>query len=367
MVESIVITHFHLDHWGDLVPWVWGALYLNARDHALPRPHLWVPPTGRAAARAIRRAARLPRHVRSRVRGLRVRAGRPVHGRGVRRHRDERAALHARRVCASARGRRALAGVLRGRRARSRRSSTWPEEPTSFSARRHWPTAISTGSLGGICRSRRPRRRSRSRAPDAAGHAPAGRAARAAPPPARVRRARCRRVARRSSSRPIGPTDTRRMSGWGTPRAAVVFVVGAIATWLAGIVLSKTTDALDVRLGLGEELGGLLLLALAGSLPEVAITVSACAGGHLGLAAGNLIGGIAVQTMVLLICDAFAGDNAAHVPRRRADAGARGAARDDRRLRGADGRAAEAVRRDRRRRQPGVGCDLRVSGASGST
>ncbi len=47
-VEAIVITHFHLDHWGDLVPWVWGALYLKARDQALPRPHVWVPPTGRA-------------------------------------------------------------------------------------------------------------------------------------------------------------------------------------------------------------------------------------------------------------------------------------------------------------------------------
>ena len=98
------------------------------------------------------------------------------------------------------------------------------------------------------------------------------------------------------------------MSGWGTPLLLIVFGGGAVATWLAGMVLSKATDALDVRLGLGEELGGLLLLALAGSLPEVAITVSACAGGHLGLAAGNLIGGIAVQTMVLLICDAFAGD-----------------------------------------------------------
>ncbi len=98
------------------------------------------------------------------------------------------------------------------------------------------------------------------------------------------------------------------MSGWGTPLLLIVFAGGAVATWLAGMLLSKTTDALDVRLGLGEELGGLLLLALAGSLPEVAITVSAAAGGHLGLAAGNLIGGIAVQTMVLLVCDAFAGD-----------------------------------------------------------
>jgi len=44
--DAIVITHFHLDHWGDLVPWVWGASYLERRDGAPPRPELWVPPTG---------------------------------------------------------------------------------------------------------------------------------------------------------------------------------------------------------------------------------------------------------------------------------------------------------------------------------
>jgi len=49
-----------------------------------------------------------------------------------------------------------------------------------------------------------------------------------------------------------------------------------------------------------------VLLAIAGTLPEIAITVSAAAKGHLGLAAGNLIGGVAVQTMVLVICDAVA-------------------------------------------------------------
>jgi cation:H+ antiporter len=86
-----------------------------------------------------------------------------------------------------------------------------------------------------------------------------------------------------------------------------VFAAGAAAIWAAGVVLSKATDALDVRLGLGEELGGILLLAIAGSLPEVAITVSAAASGNLALAAGNLIGGIAVQTMVLVLCDVAVG------------------------------------------------------------
>jgi ribonuclease BN (tRNA processing enzyme) len=42
--DAVVVTHFHLDHWGDLVSWVWGALYLGG----LRRPALWVPPEGRA-------------------------------------------------------------------------------------------------------------------------------------------------------------------------------------------------------------------------------------------------------------------------------------------------------------------------------
>jgi cation:H+ antiporter len=88
-----------------------------------------------------------------------------------------------------------------------------------------------------------------------------------------------------------------------TPGLIAIFLAGAIATWLAGTLLTKTTDALDRRLNLGEALGGVILLAFAGSLPEVAITVSAAASGHLDLAAGNLIGGIATQTMVLVVCD----------------------------------------------------------------
>ena len=79
--------------------------------------------------------------------------------------------------------------------------------------------------------------------------------------------------------------------------------VGAGLTWRAGVELARTTDALDARLHLGEEIGGIVLLAIAGSLPELAITVSAAAQGNLDLAAGNLIGGIAVQTMVLVLCD----------------------------------------------------------------
>lgn len=43
-VDAILITHFHLDHWGDVVPWVWGRMFGLGRNQK--RPELWVPPEG---------------------------------------------------------------------------------------------------------------------------------------------------------------------------------------------------------------------------------------------------------------------------------------------------------------------------------
>jgi len=43
-LDAIVITHFHLDHWGDLVPWVWGTMYGLGSEG--PQPELWLPPGG---------------------------------------------------------------------------------------------------------------------------------------------------------------------------------------------------------------------------------------------------------------------------------------------------------------------------------
>jgi ribonuclease BN (tRNA processing enzyme) len=43
-LEAIAITHWHLDHWGDLVPWVWGTAAGFASG---PKPQLWLPPEGR--------------------------------------------------------------------------------------------------------------------------------------------------------------------------------------------------------------------------------------------------------------------------------------------------------------------------------
>jgi len=52
-VDAVVITHFHLDHWGDLVPWIFGASYGAGSD--APRPQLWLPPGGAGTLRAFGR------------------------------------------------------------------------------------------------------------------------------------------------------------------------------------------------------------------------------------------------------------------------------------------------------------------------
>ena len=46
-IDAIAITHFHLDHWGDLVPWVWGSSY-RSQEEPIPKPELWVYEGGRS-------------------------------------------------------------------------------------------------------------------------------------------------------------------------------------------------------------------------------------------------------------------------------------------------------------------------------
>jgi cation:H+ antiporter len=84
----------------------------------------------------------------------------------------------------------------------------------------------------------------------------------------------------------------------------VIFLGCAAAIWVAGIQLSNTTDVLSERLHLGSALGGVVLLAVATNLPELAITASAALAHQLDVAVGNILGGIAIQTVVLVVLDA---------------------------------------------------------------
>jgi len=95
------------------------------------------------------------------------------------------------------------------------------------------------------------------------------------------------------------------LSSWSLPVLLLVFASAAGAIWVAGIQLSNQTDVLSTRLHLGSALGGLILLALATNLPEIAIVASASLAGNVGVAVGNILGGIAIQTVVLVVLDVF--------------------------------------------------------------
>ncbi len=95
------------------------------------------------------------------------------------------------------------------------------------------------------------------------------------------------------------------VSGFSLPVLLVIFAAAAAAVWIAGIQLSKQTDVLSTRLHLGSALGGLILLAIATNLPEIAIVTTAALAHNLGVAVGNILGGIAIQTVVLVVLDAF--------------------------------------------------------------
>jgi cation:H+ antiporter len=87
--------------------------------------------------------------------------------------------------------------------------------------------------------------------------------------------------------------------------AVAIFIGSAAAVWLAGLWLSDTTDVLERRFGFGEAIGGLVILAVTTNLPEIAITIGAAVSGDLAIAIGNILGGIAIQTLVLVALDAF--------------------------------------------------------------
>src|SRR3954468_25003374 len=88
------------------------------------------------------------------------------------------------------------------------------------------------------------------------------------------------------------------------PILSLIFLAAGAVVWIAGIYVSKTTDVLSSRFGLGEALGGAILLAIVTNLPEIAITASGALRNQLDIATGNILGGVAIQTVVLVLLDA---------------------------------------------------------------
>ncbi len=91
----------------------------------------------------------------------------------------------------------------------------------------------------------------------------------------------------------------------------VEFIIFSIIVWIAGIWLVHSTDAIDSRYKLGSAFGGLLILGVVTSLPEIAVVVTAAVQQHYDIIIGTLLGGIAIQTVVLAIFDYKSGSKRA--------------------------------------------------------
>lgn len=90
-----------------------------------------------------------------------------------------------------------------------------------------------------------------------------------------------------------------------TPVLVALFMMASIAIWVSGIRITKATDQLASYFKLGEAFGGMVFLAIVTNLPEIAITVVAAHNHNMDMAISNILGGIAIQTVVLVLIDIF--------------------------------------------------------------
>jgi len=96
----------------------------------------------------------------------------------------------------------------------------------------------------------------------------------------------------------------------------LTFAACAGGVWYAAIWLTYCADALAERYNLARSTVGLLFLASATSLPEVATTFGAAAKADAELVLGNLFGGIALQTTMLAVGDLWARGAISAYPRK---------------------------------------------------
>ncbi len=83
----------------------------------------------------------------------------------------------------------------------------------------------------------------------------------------------------------------------------LAFLLQSVAIVVAGSLLVRYADALGDYLGLGRSLVGLLLLAIATSLPELLVGCHAANMGAVDLAVGDLLGSSLFNLMILAILD----------------------------------------------------------------
>ena len=85
----------------------------------------------------------------------------------------------------------------------------------------------------------------------------------------------------------------------------IIFIVSTISIWISGVQLTKVIDAITLHFNFGEAFGGMVFLAIVTNLPEIAITCVAAYHRNYDIAISNILGGIAIQTVVLALIDIF--------------------------------------------------------------
>jgi cation:H+ antiporter len=87
------------------------------------------------------------------------------------------------------------------------------------------------------------------------------------------------------------------------PTAILQFLVAAGVIVAAGVVLTRCADAIAELTGLGRMLVGMVLIAAATSLPELAVDVSAMRMGIPNLGVGDLLGSSLYNLLILAVLD----------------------------------------------------------------
>jgi len=83
----------------------------------------------------------------------------------------------------------------------------------------------------------------------------------------------------------------------------MLFAICAVSVWLAGSALARYADIIADRRRLGKALMGLVFLATATELPEIATTFTAAIKNNASLVLGNMFGGVTMQTAILAVVD----------------------------------------------------------------
>lgn len=87
------------------------------------------------------------------------------------------------------------------------------------------------------------------------------------------------------------------------PLTLLLFGGGALVIALAGSRLAAISDRLSDLTGLGEAVFGAVLLGATTSLPGSVASITTALAGRADLAVGNAVGGIAAQTVFLVVAD----------------------------------------------------------------